>query len=112
MGAISHIFGTLFRVIFQIIVVGLICGVIGAAVVLGAAFSQGGAHWPPSTLVEIAAILVGVLALYAGGVTVLMVEAVKAAIAAAKDVGKEAGTALKDGGSLLEIAEKEIGKHI
>ncbi len=111
MGAIGHIIGTLFRAIFRIIVVGILCGLIGAGVVLLAAYFERG-HWPPSLLTEIAAVAVGILALYAGGITVLMVEAVKALQEAAKNVEQEAGSAFKEGGSLLQAAEKEIGKHL
>lgn len=108
MGAVGHIIGTLFRVIFQVIFVGLVCGVIGAGIVLGAAYFEGGAHWPPSVLTEIGAIAVGVLALYAGGITVLMVEAVKAAQAAIKNVEGEAGTALKGAGAIVQELEKHL----
>lgn len=111
MGSVGHIIGTLFRAIVRVLFVGIICGVIGAAVIVGASYFEhpGGQI---GTLTYIVAGVVGLLALYAGGVTVLMIEAVKAAMEAAKDVGKEAGTALKEGGSLLQAAEKEIGKHI
>lgn len=112
MGAIGHIIGTLFRAIVKIFFVAILCGVIGAGITVLMVYSNSGGHWPPTVLGEIAAVAVGILAAYAGGITVLMIEAVHALQAAAKDVGKEAGTALKDGGSLLQAAEKEIGKHL
>lgn len=109
MGEIGHIFATLAKAIGQILLTGIICGVIGFGVVVGAAFF---AHGNITTLDYIVGAVVGILALYAGGVTVLMVEAVKAAIAAAKDVGKEAGVAVKDAGGVAGAIEKEIGKHL
>jgi hypothetical protein len=111
MGEVGHIFGVLGRAIGRIILVGLICGVIGFAVVAGAAYFGHGDH-TISTLDYIIAAIVGVLALYAGAVTVLMSEAVKAALTLAADARKEAGTALKDAGGIVGSIEKEIGKHI
>jgi hypothetical protein len=107
MGAIGHIIGTLFRAIVKIFFVGIICGLIGAGITLLLVYSSGG-KWPPSLLGEIAAIAVGILSLYAGGVTVLMVEAVKAMKEAAKNVEKEAGSALKEGGSIVQEIEKHL----
>jgi hypothetical protein len=107
MGAIGHIIGTLFRAIVKIFFVGLICGIIGAGVTLLLVYSSSG-KWPPTLLGEIAAIAVGILSLYAGGITVLMIEAVKALKEAAKGVEKEAGSALKDGGSIVQTIEKHL----
>ncbi|HEU0027256.1 MAG TPA: hypothetical protein VFQ25_09085 [Ktedonobacterales bacterium] len=108
MGAVGHIIGTLFKAIFRIIFTGLICGVIGAGATLFLVYSNSGGVWPPSLLGEIAAIAVGVLALYAGGITVLMVEAVKALQEAAKGMENEAGAALKGAGALVQEIEKHI----
>lgn len=111
MGEIGHIIGTLFKALLKILLVGVICGLIGAGIVLLLSFVKtGSSHF--DLLTEIAAIAVGILSLYAGGVTVLMVEAVKAARAAARSVEKEAGAAFKDAGGVVQGIEKEIGKHI
>lgn len=107
MGSVGHILATLFRAIVRIFFVGILCGLIGAGITLLLVYSQNG-HWPPTLLATIAAIAVGVLSLYAGGVTVLMVEAVTALREAAKNVEKEAGAALKDGGSIIQEIEKHI----
>lgn len=108
MGTIGHIIGTLFRAIFRIFVTGILCGVIGAGVILVVAFVTPGGHWPPSLLTKVAAIVVGILALYAGGITVLMVEAVKALQEAAKNVENEAGSALKGAGTIVQEIEKHL----
>lgn len=108
MGAIGHIIGTLFRAIFRIIFIGILCGAIGAGIILLVAFVTPGGHWPPSLLTKVAAIVVGILALYAGGITVLMVEAVKALQEAAKGVENEAGTAFKGAGAIVQEIEKHL----
>jgi hypothetical protein len=109
MGEIGHIFATLAKAIGRILLTGIICGVIGFAAIAGFAYYR---HNALTTLDYIVAAVVGVLALYAGGVTVLMVEAVKAAIAGAREVGKEAGVAAKDAGGLVGEIEKEIGMRL
>ena len=112
MGEIGHILATLARAIVKIFFVGIICGVIGAAVILGAAYFGHGTVHTLTTLDYIIAGVVGVLALYAGGVTVLMIEAVKAARAAVMDAGKEAGSAIKGAGNIAQTLEREVEKHI
>jgi hypothetical protein len=107
MGSIGHILGTLAKAIFKIIFVGVICGVIGFAVIYGAAYFGHSAH-TISTLDYIVAGVVGVLALYAGGVTVLMVEAVSAARAALVDAEKEAGSAIKGAATVVQQIEKHL----
>ena len=107
MGAVGHIIGTLFKAIFRIIFTGLICGIIGGGVVLLASFIEKG-HFTTSPLPYIVAVLVGLLAFYAGGITVLMVEAVKALQEAAKGMENEAGSALKGAGALVQEIEKRI----
>ncbi|HEX9038754.1 MAG TPA: hypothetical protein VF808_17365 [Ktedonobacterales bacterium] len=111
MGEVGHIFGVLGRAIGRIFLVGLICGVLGFAVIIGAAYFGHSSH-TITTLDYIIGGVVGVLALYAGAVTVLMSEAVKAALTVAADAKKEAGTAFKDAGGLVQGIEKEIGKHL
>ncbi len=108
MGAMAHIIGTLFRAIVRIFFVAILCGIVGAGVTLLLVYSNSGGHWPPSLLGEIATIAVGVLSLYAGGATVLMVEAVKAAQAAVKNIEQEAGSAFKDADKVVQEIEKHI----
>jgi anaerobic C4-dicarboxylate transporter len=103
----AHILGTLFKAIGKIILAAIFCGIIGAGVVLLVSFVKSN-HWPPDTLTIIAAVAVGVLSLYAGGVTVLMREAVRALQEAAKDIEANAGHAL----SGAESVAKEIEKHL
>jgi Na+-transporting NADH:ubiquinone oxidoreductase subunit NqrC len=111
MGSIAHILGTLFKALLRILLVGVICGLIGAGLVYLLSFVKTGSS-SFDLLTNIAAIAVGILALYAGGVTVLMIEAVRAAQMAARSVEKEAGAAFKDAGGVVQGIEKEIGKHI
>jgi hypothetical protein len=103
----GHIIATLFRAIFRIFITAIFCGIIGAGVTLLVSFVKSG-HWPPDSLTLIAAIAIGVLSLYAGGVTVLMNEAVHALQAAAKDVEHDAGSAIKG----AETVVQEIEKHL
>ena len=107
LSAIPHILGTLAKAIGTIIVVGIICGIIGFAVIIGAAYFG---HIPHtiSKLDYIVAGVVAVLALYAGGVTVLMVEAVKAALTAVRDAGKEVGSAVKGASGIVGEIEKHL----
>ena len=111
MGEIGHIFATLAKAIVKIFFVGLICGIIGFAVIIGAAYFGHSSH-EITTLDYIIAAVVGVLALYAGGVTVLMGEAVAAARAAVADASKEAGAAMRGAGGIVQGIEKEVEKHI
>jgi hypothetical protein len=111
MSEIGHILATLGKAIGRIFLIAIICGIIGFAIIVGGAYF-GHSHHTISTLDYIIAAIVGVLALYAGGVTVLMVEAVKAAFAAVTDVGKEAGAAAKGAGGIVQGIEKEVEKHI
>lgn len=103
----GHIIATLFRAIFRIFLAAIFCGAIGAGVTLLVSFVRNG-HWPPDTLTIVAAIAIGVLSLYAGGVTVLMNEAVHALQEAARDVEHDAGSAIKGAESVV----KEIEKHL
>jgi len=107
MRTVGHIVATLFRAFVRIFLAAVFCGVIGAGVTLLVAFVKT-SHWPPDTLTLIAAIAVGVLALYAGGVTVLMHEAVRALEEAAKDVEKDAGSAIKGAAQAVQEIEKHL----
>jgi hypothetical protein len=107
MHTVGHIIATLFRAIARIFLAAIFCGVIGAGVTLLISFVKTN-HWPPDTLTLIAAIAVGVLSLYAGGVTVLMNEAVHALQEAAKDVEKDAGSAIKGASQVVHEIEKHL----
>ena len=107
MRVIGHIFATLFRAIVRIFFTALFCGLIGFGVVLLVAFVKTN-HWPPDTLTLISAIAVGVLALYAGGITVLMTEAVHTLQEAAKDVEADSGNAIKGAAQIAQEIEKRL----
>lgn len=103
----GHILATLFKAIGRIFFAAIFCGIIGAGIVFLVAFVKTG-HWPPDTLTIIAAVAIGILALYAGGVTVLMQEAVRALQEVVKDVEGEAGSALKGAASVVQEVEKHL----
>jgi hypothetical protein len=107
MRVVGHVFATLFRAIVRIFFTAIFCGIIGAGVTLLIAFVKTN-HWPPDTLTLVSAIAVGVLALYAGGITVLMSEAIHALQEAAKDVEGDAGSALKGAATIAQEIEKRL----
>lgn len=107
MRTVGHIMATLFKAIAKIFLAAIFCGIIGFGVTLLVSFVKTN-HWPPDTLTLIAAIAVGVLALYAGGVTVLMNEAVHALQEAAKDMEKDAGSAIRGAANVVQEIEKHI----
>lgn len=104
----AHILATFFRAIGRIFLAAIICGIIGAGVVLLVAFVKSNGHWPPDLLTIISAVAVGVLSLYAGGITVLMREAVRALQEAVKDVEANTGTALKGAETVVQEIEKRL----
>lgn len=103
----GHILATLFKAIGRIFFAAIFCGIIGAGVVFLVSFVKSG-HWPPDTLTIVAAVAIGVLSLYAGGVTVLMREAVHALQEVIKDAEGEAGAALKGAASVAQEIEKHL----
>lgn len=107
MRVVGHVVATLFRAIVRIFLAAIFCGIIGFGVTLLVAYVKT-SHWPPDTLTLIAAIAVGILALYAGGVTVLMNEAIHALQEAAKDVEQDAGSALKGAATVVQEIEKHL----
>lgn len=107
MRTFGHIFATLFRAFVRIFFTAIFCGALGVGVTLLVAYVNS-KHWPPDTLTWIAAIAVGVLALYAGGVTVLMSEAVHAVQEAVKDVEKDAGGAIGTAAHVAQEIEKRM----
>lgn len=103
----GHLVKTFFKAIGRIFATAIFCGIIGFGVVLLIAFVKVG-HWAPDVLTWVSAVAVGVLALYAGGITVLMQEAVRALQEAAKDIEHEAGSALKGAGTVVQEIEKRL----
>jgi uncharacterized membrane protein len=89
---LGHLFVTLFRVFWRIVFTVLTSALIGIGGVLlvTAAFANSNLQWPPSPLTRVLMIGVGLLFAYAGGVTVLMLEAVRALKSAAHAVEQEA----------------------
>jgi len=107
MRVIGHIFSTLFHAIVRIFLTALFCGLIGFGVTLLIVFVKSN-HWPPDTLTMVGAIAVGVLALYAGGITVLMSESIHALQEAAKDVEGDSANALKGAAQIAQEIEKRL----
>ncbi|MDE3229103.1 MAG: hypothetical protein KGO05_04415 [Chloroflexota bacterium] len=103
----GHILATLFKAIGKIFLAAIFGGIIGAGVTLLVSFVKSG-HWPPDLLTIVTAVAIGLLTLYAFGVTVLMNEAVHAAQEALKDVEHNAGGAIKG----AENIAQEIEKHL
>ncbi len=106
---IGHLFKSLFRAFFKVVLSLVICAAIGAAATLIVSYVALG-QWPPARLSEIAAIAVAVLAGYAGAVTALMGEAVRGLLAAARVAEHEAlstGNLVEHGVKAVEhVAEK------
>jgi hypothetical protein len=92
----AHLIATAFRVFGRLVVTALFCAALGAgAVLLITAVITRHWQWPPSQLTIVLLVGVAVLAAYAGGVTVLMIEAVRGLTAAARAVEREAVAPLK-----------------
>ncbi len=106
MRVIGHVFATLFRAIVRIFLTAIFCGLIGFGVTLLVVFVK--TNHGPDTLTYIAAIAVGVLALYAGGITVLMSEAIHTLQEAAKDVERDSGSAIKGAAQVAQEIEKHL----
>lgn len=103
----GHILATLFKAIGRIFLAAIVCGILGAGIVLLVAFAKSG-HLQPDLLTTITAVAVGILSLYAGGVTVLMREAIRALQEAAKDVERDAGSAIKGAEAIAQQVEKHL----
>jgi len=76
MTLVFHLLRALFHAFFRITFSALICAGIGGGATLLVAYQQTG-QWPPKTLTEVAAIAIAILGAYAGGLTMLVKEAVK-----------------------------------
>jgi hypothetical protein len=80
MTLIVHLIKSLFRAFFKIIFTALFVGVLAAGAMLLVAYLNTGQVWPPRRLIEVAAAVIGVLAAYAAGLTMLLREALRAAL--------------------------------
>ncbi|HLY29803.1 MAG TPA: hypothetical protein VKQ36_02125 [Ktedonobacterales bacterium] len=89
MSIIGHIFASLFRAFFKILFTAIILAIIAGGLALGAAYTLTGHNWPPSILTDITAGVIAVLAAYAGGLTVLVQEAVRGVKTVERDVAKD-----------------------
>jgi hypothetical protein len=83
---IGHLIGTVFGAFWRILITTVVTAAIGAGAVLGLIYYE--THqllWPPRDQLTLVALIgVTVLSAYAGGVTTLMTEAVRALKEAAK----------------------------
>jgi hypothetical protein len=96
---VRHLLRTIFKIFFQVVLATLICAAIGAVAVLVVSFVMV-RQWPPSQLTIIALVAIAVLSGYAGGMTVLMSEAIREAIrgvrAVEQDIGHVVGAVEQD----------------
>ncbi|HEX9039115.1 MAG TPA: hypothetical protein VF808_19185 [Ktedonobacterales bacterium] len=76
---IGHLLKSLFRAFFKITLAALVTGGLAAEGALGLAYLYG-FGWPPTRLIVILAIAIGVLGAYAAGLTTLLQEALRAAL--------------------------------
>lgn len=80
MTLVFHLIKSLFRAFFKITFTALIVGALAAGAMLLVAYLNDGHLWPPRMLIEGAAAAIGVLAAYAAGLTMLLREALHAAL--------------------------------
>jgi ABC-type Fe3+-siderophore transport system permease subunit len=102
-----HVLGTVVKVFFKVVFATLIFAAIGAAAVLVVSYVTSG-QWPPQSLTIVVVIAIAVLSGYAGGMTVLMGEAVREAIRGIRAVEQDVG-------DVVSTAEKGISgleKHL
>lgn len=95
-----HLIKSLFHAFFKITFTALFIGVLAAGAVLLVAYLNDGHVWPPQTLIEVTAAAMGVLGAYAAGLTMLLREALRAALTvergAVKGVEREVVDAERD----------------
>lgn len=89
MTLIFHLIKSLFRAFFKITFTALFFGVLAVGATLLVIYLNDGHLWPPTTLIDVAAAVIGALAAYAAGLTMLMREAVRAALSVEHGVAKE-----------------------
>lgn len=76
---VVHLIKSFFRAFFKIMLAALVSGGLAAEVVLLVGRLHG-YNWPPTRLIEVVAIAIGVLMAYAAGLTALLFEALHAAL--------------------------------
>jgi predicted lysophospholipase L1 biosynthesis ABC-type transport system permease subunit len=101
---IGHLIGTLFRAFWRILITSVIFAVLGAGAVMFVLYHYTQhVPWPlPNQMTLVAVVGVAALAAYAGGVTALMTEAVRALKEAAKIAEREAVAPIQAVGRELE----------
>src|SRR5258708_30166401 len=101
---VGHLIATAFRVFGRIVFTALFCAALGAgALLLITAVVTRHWQWPPSQLTLVLLVGVAVLAAYAGGVTVLMIEAGRGLTESAKTIEHEAIAPLKASAQGLRV---------
>jgi hypothetical protein len=95
---LGHLLVTLFRVFWRITFTALTSALVGVGglLLVTAAFANNNLQWPPSPLTRVLMVGVGILFAYAGGMTVLMLEAVKGLKTAAHAVEQEAVAPIRE----------------
>ena len=89
MTLIFHLIKSLFHAFFKITFTALFVGALAAGATLLVAYLYDGHLWPPRVLIDVAAAAMGVLAAYSAGLTVLLREAVRAALTVEHGVVRE-----------------------
>lgn len=80
MTLIFHLIKSFFHAFFKIAFATLFVGALAVGITLLVAYLNNGQVWPPRRLIEVAAAVIGVLAAYAAGLTMLLREALRAAL--------------------------------
>ncbi|MEO7000762.1 MAG: hypothetical protein ABI068_03080 [Ktedonobacterales bacterium] len=111
-GILGHLWRGFWRALGQIILWFLIGFVIAALIVEAVGYFEGGLHFPPSLLTDIAAIVMGLAIGYAAGLTVLVFAVVRLLVETVqgleKDVKGEMAAPAKVIESVIENVEKRI----
>jgi hypothetical protein len=97
---IVHLLKSLFRAFFKITFTALFVGAFAAGALLLVAYLNDGHMWPPKAYIEGVAAAVGLLGGYAAGLTMLLREALRAALIvehrAVRDVEQEVAGAERE----------------
>jgi hypothetical protein len=80
MTMVLHLIKSLFHAFFKITFSALFAGALAAGATLLVIYLNDGHVWPPTMLIEVGAAAIGVLTAYAVGLTVLLREALHAAL--------------------------------
>lgn len=103
MKVLAHLTKTAFRAFFRILFTALLSAALAVGCGLLVSY-EGTRQWPPHQLSVIVIAIVALLAAYAGGLTVLMSEAVRALVYTVKEAEKETYTV----GNLVERGVKTV----